>query len=219
MGFLSSIFKKTKKTKSSSSKQKKRRSTKTDPTEAAATASLLSIGSEHSETVLAQEDPIPSNASEELRVVREWIRAKDEHNIEKMQELTGEGCFFTFTDSETEMPASEFYGAVNETIQSFPDIHFFWKSMKVQGPSTNKSKAGMVVVVNDYYGIGKHTGKAYGFGPYPPVEPTGKTVRDENIEFTFTVSDGKIVDATIYAFGELVGPPGFYTKIGGVILF
>ncbi|CAB9531929.1 unknown protein [Seminavis robusta] len=217
MGFLSSIFKKTKKTNSSSSNQKQHRSTKTDPTRASATASMLSTGSEHSGTALSQEDPIPSDAPKELRVVREWIRAKDEHNLEKCQELTTENCRFTFTDSETEMPAHELYESLVDLFASFPDLHFFCKSLKVQGPSTNRNNPGIVVVAKDYYGIGKHTGAPYFFGPYPPVEPTGKTVRDENIEFTFTVRDGKIVDADIYAFGEMVGPPGFYTKVGGIL--
>ena len=217
MGFLSrlsnSVFKKKTKTdKSQALKCAK------NVTEEAATVSVFST-SDDTEMVLTKEDPIPKNAPEALRVVREWIQYKDEHNMEKMKELIHEKCFFTFSDSETEMPSREFIEACSDCFDSFPDLHFFWKSMKIQGINSNTSRyPGTVVVIKDYYGIGKHTGTPYSFGPYPPVEPTGTTVRDENIEFTFTVRDGKIVNATIYAFGEVVGPPGFYTKVGGMII-
>ena len=80
------------------------------------------------------------------------------------------------------------------------------------------------IVVQDYYGIGKHTGDPYFFGPYEPIEAKGIEVRDEDIEFTFTLtrnksstSSYKISDAKIDAHGKVVGPPGFYTKIGGLI--
>jgi hypothetical protein len=151
--------------------------------------------------------------------VREWIRHKDAHDVEKMAELTADNCCFTFIDSETEMPAREFYQAMKDIYASFPDLHFFWRSMKVQGTNSSTSRnPGTVVVIKDYYGIGKHTGAPYFFGPYPPVETSYLTVQDAIIELTFTVRDGKIANVTIYAFGEVVGPPGFYTKIGGLIM-
>ena len=74
-----------------------------------------------------------------------------------------------------------------------------------------------IVVIKDYYGIGRHTGVSYGFSPFEAIDATG-TVKDKNIEFTFLVQNGKSIIATIDACGKIVGPPGFYTKIGGLIM-
>ena len=135
-----------------------------------------------------------------------------------MKKLTADHCDFLFVDSDCEMPAYEFYTAVKETTESFPDLHFHWKSMSIKGINGPESKhPGTVVVIKNYYGIGTHTGKPYGFGPYPPIAATGKRIRDQKIEFTFVVRDGKISHAIIDAFGQVVGPPGFYTKLGGLI--
>ena len=214
MGFLSlrsSFFKKKDKTKKSTSAKISKDLT-TAYFEPASPSETLSA-SACERWALTKDDPIPETAPEALKVVREWVRHKDEHNLDKMRELTADKCFFTFVDSETEMPAREFFGSVGETYASFPDLHFFWRVMEVKD-----MQAGVTtVVVKDYHGIGKHTGTPYGFGPFPPIDPTGTVVKDENIEFTFTVKEGKITDATIDAFGGLVGPPGFYTKIGGVL--
>ena len=167
-----------------------------------------------SDLVLTKDTPVPEDAPEELKALREFIRYKDTHNFEKMIELTDERCFCNFVDSETEMPAYEFIAAFKDKCTSFPDLRFYWKSMKIH----ERSSDGVAIIIEDYYGIGTHTGPAYGFGPYEPVPTTGITVRDEPIEVTFTVKDGKITNAVVDAFGKIVGPPGFYTKIGGLII-
>jgi len=165
--------------------------------------------------VYRQHKPLPDNAPSEIKLIRQYLYHKDAHNLEGMKSLTHEDCYFYFVDAEAEMPQHEFYGALTDTFASFPDLHFFWKSMKVSG--RDPATGGTVIKVRDYYGIGKHDGKPYAFGPYEEIPPTGITVRDEDIQFTFIVKDGKLVNAKIDAFGGLVGPPGFYTKIGGII--
>lgn len=170
--------------------------------------------------VLTKKSAVPADCPEELKVVRSFIRYKDRHDLRKMKQLTSDDCYFLFIDADTEMPASEFYEAMEEIYASFPDLRFNWKTMSIQevyGPESRHP--GTAIVIEDYYGVGRHTGKPYKFGPYPEVEPIGKKVRDENIEFTFIVNEeGKINHATIYAFGKVVGPPGFYSKIGGIIM-
>ena len=213
MGFLSlpSIFFKKKKNKTKITKRGKSASNLTDEPSTGGQTEC-----DAGALVLTKEEDVPPNASPELRVVREWIRCKDQQDVDKMKELTADDCFFTFVDSETEMPAREFFGAMQDIYASFPDLHFFWESMSIKGQDKDGS---VLVAIQDYYGIGKHTGAPYFFGPYPPVPTSNKTVRDENIEFTFTVKNGKITNATIDAFGMVVGPPGFYTKIGGVVFW
>ena len=161
-----------------------------------------------------QNQPIPDDAPAEIKIVRQYLYEKDAHNLDGCRSLT-ENCYFYFLDAEAEMREEEFYGALKGTYDSFPNLHFFWKGMKTSG--TDSKTGGKVVKVKDYYGVGKHTGKPYAFGPYEDIPATGKIVRDENLEFTFIVKDGKIIHATIDADGKVVGPPGFYTKIGGII--
>lgn len=163
-----------------------------------------------------QDVPIPDDAPSEIKLIRQYLYRKDAGDFEGMKELTDERCYFYFADAEAEMPAREFYEAVDDTFKSFPDLHFFWKKMKIA--SQDQTTGVTVVKVKDYYGIGKHTGAPYAFGPYEAIPATDKTVRDENIEFLFFVKDGKLIKAEINAFGKVVGPPGFYAKIGGLLI-
>jgi len=163
----------------------------------------------------SQSRPIPDDAPAEIKLVRQYLYFKDAHNMEGMDSITAKNCTFFFIDADADMPKSEFYEALKDTYASFPDLHFFWKYMKISG--IDSATGCTIVKVRDYYGIGKHTGKPYAFGPYEAIPATGKIVQDENISWAFFVKDGKIVKTTLDAYGEIVGPPGFYSKIGGVI--
>ena len=111
------------KNKKSKSKSRFNSTTKTD-TSTSVSSELASQG----EIVLTKDSPVPADCPEELKLIRDFIRYKDEHNLKKMRELTSDGCYFNFTDAETEMPAHEFYEAMQDIYASFPDLHFFWKS-------------------------------------------------------------------------------------------
>ena len=71
--------------------------------------------------------------------------------------------------------------------------------------------------MEDYYGKGTHTGEPFAFGPYPPLPPKGVQVQDEPIQLTLTVTQGKIAKCEVVAHGNQVGPPGFYSKLGGIL--
>ena len=174
------------------------------------------------ETFLYQDTKVTEKTPLAMRVLRQWLHHKNDHHITKMMELTSPSCYFHFVDAEASMPSHEFYTACEDTNRSFPNISFYWSRMKLKKITDNGNT--VKIVVKDYYGVGKHTGEPLGFGPYDPIPATGLEVRDENIEFTFTLSrehgkEGtfKIVNAKINAFGQMVGPPGFYSKIGGLI--
>ena len=162
-----------------------------------------------------QNQPIPDDAPPDIKLIRQYLYWKDSQNFEGMESISDRRCTFYFTDAESEMTAREFNQAVKDTAASFPNLHFFWRWMTVSGfdAATNCT----VVEVKDYYGIGKHDGKPYAFGPYEAIPATGKTIQDEKIRMRFFVRDGKIIKVVIDAYGELVGPAGFYHKIGGVI--
>ena len=199
--------------RSASVRQKPRRPSCDD------TSTISSVSSEAMATLVLRKDaPVPAECPLDLKTVSDFIGFMNEHNLEEMKKLTSDKCDFWFIDSECEMPAREFYVTQHDLNQSFPDLHYHWKSMSIKGVNGPASKhPGTVVVVKRFFGVGAHTGKPYGFGPYPLVETTGKKCWDSNMDCTFVVQDGKICHVMVDAFGEVVGPPGFYTQIGGMI--
>jgi len=162
-----------------------------------------------------QNEPIPEDAPPEIVLIRQFLYDKDSQNFEGMKKVTHERCNFYFVDSEVDMIAREFYESVQDTFDSFPNLHFFWSYMRISG--IDSATGWTVVKVGDYYGIGKHDGKPYAFGPYEAIPATGKICRDNPIQFTMYVKNGKIMKSVIVASGKIVGPPGFYTRLGGVI--
>merc|ERR1712224_899731 len=149
------------------------------------------------------------------KLVRQYLYDQDSFNFEGMQKVTDERCTINFIDSDADMLPREFFDLVKSTQASFPNLHFFWKYMRISG--IDATTGWTVVTVKDYYGIGKNDGVPYGFGPYEDIPATGIIVRDDPIQFQFLVKGGKVMKMFADAYGEIVGPPGFYTKIGGVI--
>lgn len=162
-----------------------------------------------------QNEPIPDDARSEIKLIRQFLYDKDARNFDGMEAVTDDSCTFYFIDADTDMLPRHFYESVSGTFDSFPNLHFFWRYMKISGvdPETGCT----IVKVKDYYGEGRHTGTPYTFEPFPDIPATGINVRDANIELQFLVKNDKVAKMIIDADGQLVGPPGFYTKIGGVI--
>ena len=154
-------------------------------------------------------EPLPCGASRELSLVREWLRAQDIQDLERMKRLTSPDCMFYYLDCDSELPAREFWEAMERLYASFPDLHFYWKSIQEVSPG--------VIVVDDLYGAGHHTGKPYAVGPYPEIAASHLHVKDDPFRFTVLVRNGKISQAKICGFGKPVGPTGYYSKIGGVL--
>jgi len=162
-----------------------------------------------------QNEPLVQGAPPEIKLIRQYLYDKDARNFDGMEKVTDQRCTFYFIDAETDMLPRHFYESVNATFESFPNLHFFWRYMKIAG--IDSATGCTIVKVKDYYGIGRHDGKPYTFEPCEAIPATGITVRDSDVEIRFFVKDGKIMQMDIDAKGQLVGPPGFYTKIGGVI--
>jgi hypothetical protein len=72
------------------------------------------------------------------------------------------------------------------------------------------------VKVTNFVGRGTHTGAPYGFGPFPPIPATGIVVEEDPCHLYISVKNGKMTKFVIDTYcGDLVGPPGYYQKIGG----
>ncbi|KAL7580606.1 hypothetical protein ACA910_003723 [Epithemia clementina (nom. ined.)] len=143
------------------------------------------------------------------QLVASWIRGFDKHDIDAVFALTADDCVFDLVDSEMQMLASHFYESVGIIYASLPDFRFLYHSIK----SIDEDR----VLVKKYSGYGTHTGEPYSFGPYPPLEAKGIKFRDSPVDLTLTVKNGKIAHVICDAKGALVGPPGIYSKLGGIL--
>ncbi|CAB9529818.1 unknown protein [Seminavis robusta] len=97
----------------------------------------------------------------------------------------------------------------DKLYKSFPDIKFTYECIK-------EDRAGQVVV-EELRASATHTGEPYGFGPFPPVPTSNKSVANDPERLWFTVKDGKIVMMQVISLGDITGPPGFYVQIGGTM--
>ena len=91
---------------------------------------------------------------------------------------------------------------------SFPDFSFTCDSMSCdQG----------VVVLHRCQAKGSHSGAPYSCGPCEPIPAEGKKVMNdpEDIYVFFREGEDKISRIVVCARGEMSGPAGIYTQLGG----
>ena len=106
-----------------------------------------------------------------------------------------------------EMAWNDLAGEVDKLKQSFPDfclIHKFLKDGRNGEP-----------VAARFVAVGTHTGVPFGFGPCEPIPAQGKKVINDPEEFHYFFRKGKICRIRVYPQGDMTGPSGFYTQIGG----
>lgn len=126
---------------------------------------------------------------------------------EEMPRLFQANADVVFTDAH--MTIEEYTEEMKRACQAFPDLSFTWQSVEAIGTDQ--------AVVRGLRAQGTHKGP-YGFGPYPTIEPTHIVCKNDPEEVTVWVSPhGQIRKALFVPKGQLTGPPGFYTQIGGII--
>lgn len=156
-----------------------------------------------------QEPPEQAPLTPNVQLVTDWCNAFEEHDLELVKKLTKDDCTFDFAETEMTMLVGDFIATIAMLYSSFPDLHFTWSSIEAYG-------CGRVIVKN-YKGRGHHTGAPFGFEPFDPIAAKGTFVEDEPIELDLLIQDGKVAHCVTKAFGALVGPPGYYIKLGGVL--
>jgi hypothetical protein len=145
-------------------------------------------------------------------LVREyWCRAILNREMDKARSVVAPDCIWNFKDAEASLKFSEMMEACLLIAASFPDLKVYWDAVQEIAPN--------VVMVKSFRGTGTHTGAPFFFGPFPPISATGIYVEEDPCHMTFTIRNGKYinVEADCYS-GDLVGPPGFYHKIGGKMM-
>jgi predicted ester cyclase len=129
-------------------------------------------------------------------------------DVAAIRKISGPNSTCCFKGAETGMLLDEFLEAVILMFASFPDNKFEWDSVEEISPG--------VVFVTNFHGSGTHTGKPFSFGQFPPIAATGIRVEEDPCNVTYTIAHNKITKILIDVIsGDLVGPPGYYHKIGG----
>merc|ERR1712187_892229 len=105
------------------------------------------------------------------------------------------------------MTVSGFICELKKVFDSFLDFNVNYESIMEVEPGIYILKHGIF--------SGTHTGKPYGYGPFPEVEAKGLKAQNDPESLTFWIEDCKIVKMKVFSHGNLCGPPGFYEQVGG----
>ncbi|CAB9520644.1 expressed unknown protein [Seminavis robusta] len=145
------------------------------------------------------------------KVVRAYVQKLNDHDMDGARELVADGCRCIFTKADNmELGFNEMAAEVANMFDAFPDFNFRYDS------SIDERRSDGVVIWSDFVPNGHHTGKPYGFGPCPAIEASGKYVENSPETLYFHVNEqGKICKLVAECEGEMAGPPGIYTQIGG----
>ncbi|CAB9520646.1 expressed unknown protein [Seminavis robusta] len=145
------------------------------------------------------------------KVARAYAQTLNDHNMDGAKELFADDCRCIFTKADNmEMEFNEMATEIVKIFDAFPDFNFRFES------SIDERKSDGVVVWSDFVPNGHHTGKPYGFGPCPAIEASGKYVENSPETIYIHVNEqGQIIKLVIECEGEMSGPPGIYTQLGG----
>ncbi|KAL7558565.1 hypothetical protein ACA910_000089 [Epithemia clementina (nom. ined.)] len=150
----------------------------------------------------------PQTANE--KVVTEWMEQFRKHDIDAALAMTMDGFMMNWIDSDMDMLGKDFHESMKIAYASMPDLKFHYSSIT----SIDEER----VLISNLYAYGTHTGAPFSFGPYPPLEAKGAKFQDAPIELTATVKNGTITHSLCDAKGEMVGPPGMYEQLGGILM-
>lgn len=153
--------------------------------------------------------PVAAERSPNEKTVALFFQLINRHRI---QEIATQ-CFApngTIAFQNMSTAIGEFCTEMESIVMSFPnfDISF----------TTIAEKSFGIVVVEDGVATGTHTGAAYGFGPFPPVAKSHRTVRNDPERYEFHLDENqRITHCRVCCRdeGALSGPAGFYEQVGG----
>ena len=112
-------------------------------------------------------------------------------------------------EAEVEMLCDDFFASVRTVTDSFPDMVFKWESITPLGNSK--------YLIKNFTPSGTHTGAPFAFGPYPAIAATNIHA-ELPCDLHLTLRGNQVCESRISGEGELIGPPGFYVKIGGILM-
>ncbi|CAB9521173.1 expressed unknown protein [Seminavis robusta] len=151
--------------------------------------------------------------SDGVDLARHLIKSLHDNDWESTRALVADDlvCYFHNLSHEVdyELNLNDLHEEVANIHRALPDFSLHYKSIRKH--PTNSG----VVIVNQVVASGTHTAAPYAFGPFEPINPTGKKVVNDPEELHILVQDGKICRLDFYPMGEYTGPAGLYTQLGG----
>lgn len=147
-----------------------------------------------------------------IEAAKQFVARMNAHRITSIAELMTKDSYLHFLNQAKELDAELSWDcwsqAMEQLNESFPDFNVQYQNIVY--------KCG-AVVMQGFRAGGTHTGKPFAFGPCEPIETTGiKVLNDpEEILFFFHEGQDKIARFIVAPRGEMTGPAGFYTQLGG----
>eukprot|EP00934_Nitzschia_sp_Nitz4_P004939 Nitzschia sp. Nitz4//scaffold299_size22801//20930//21568//NITZ4_008540-RA/size22801-processed-gene-0.54-mRNA-1//-1//CDS//3329546357//4929//frame0 len=141
-----------------------------------------------------------------LNAVMDLIEAMNKQDYQKLLEVTSDDYIVEF--EQQELIRSDFFEELEKVWKSFPDFSIEGEYYEVRPDG--------VIVAHKFVPKGTHTGAPYGCGPYDAIPASGKKVVNAPETVYFYCRDGKVCrHIVIYNEGDMSGPAGFYTQLGG----
>ncbi|CAB9522499.1 unknown protein [Seminavis robusta] len=143
-----------------------------------------------------------------IELVEAFIQKWSEHDMGGAHAMVTDDFVIVFASADNmELEYQDYVAETTKVFEAFPDFNFRYESL-------TEGRDGVVLWKN-VVPNGHHTAKPYAFGPCDPIEPTGKYVENSPETGTFYFKDGKIAKMMVVAHGEMTGPAGIYTQLGG----
>lgn len=166
-------------------------------------AGRANSGTSKTSKPLADEKDTPA-----VEALKAFLSILNRGAMDELSQLFEQDADVVFVDAH--MGVAEYAEEMVRACKAFPDLSFEWVSVEDLG----QDKA----ILRGLRAQGTHQGP-YGFGPYPTIEATQIKCKNDPEEVTLWINPatGKVRKALFVPKGELTGPPGFYTQIGGLI--
>lgn len=143
-----------------------------------------------------------------LLIKEQWIDAFNCRDLKGVRNLCADDFVCYYKGADNGIPVEMFLDTLLKLLASFPDVCCSFDEIQ-------EVMDGVVRVTN-FRSRGTHTGKPFGFGPYPEVPTSQIVVESEPNHLTIEIVNGKMTRYEIDPKGaQLVGSPLFYVRVGG----
>lgn len=142
---------------------------------------------------------------QKLATSKERIRLWNEQDLYLVRELLTDD--FSFCWTKMTLTRKDMVGETPSLFASFPDFQFRFAATKAVDEDT--------IVLCDVIASGTHTGAPFGFGPYDPIEASGKYVENDPEDIYIHFEGTKMRRHDLVSKGEMVGPFGMYSQLPG----
>lgn len=147
---------------------------------------------------------LPKNSANE-GIVKEFMKCINNQDLDGCKALlkSPQQCEWRFS-GKVNTTIKQCIEMIQNIMNSFPDFSIKCKKIVEVGPG--------VVQVKHAVMSGTHTGEAFGFQCYQPLQASGTKCINDPENLTFFMCDDKIVQVHVVCTGDLCGPVGLHTQ-------